>query len=341
MPNALLALLFAVMPLGAFPEEASPGDGLGLAPGDVVHRANTPGPGGTLPPPLLPPASAAGATAVAIAGAAVVARRRRHGIGDVLFVYVSGHGGSQQGFADLGASMGVEPSRVVAFDYREAWPVSDPHTASEWAPTAMAADALDRFVRSLHAAHIYLVGHSKGGAVVTELVAQWDRSPQSVPDAVIGAALLDPPIAAGILGDLQSAGWALGPVPDDGGFDPIRCDPTGCYDVRRNLGKASGVEVIAVRNPAGWITNFRDEPDGLRVYDLVDDGGGSPFWELPNIPRFVDRITDAHESVLHDDAVATCIAAEAVTPGSCAWQGDALPKAPIWGRGTAIGRFVR
>ena len=48
------------------------------------------------------------------------ARRRRSRVPDdePFFIYVPGHGGDASGFYDLAARMGIDPSRVRAFDYR-------------------------------------------------------------------------------------------------------------------------------------------------------------------------------------------------------------------------------
>ena len=98
---------------------------------------------------------------------------------------------------------------------------------------------------------VWLVGFSKGGATVAELIAAWDRGLFGPTANVEGAMLLDPPMARGMHGTLQSAGTVVGPVPDDGGYDPVDCSFLwfGCHDDRAHLGDASGVEVIVVRNP--------------------------------------------------------------------------------------------
>jgi hypothetical protein len=137
-------------------------------------------------------------------------------------------------------------------------------------------------------------------------------------DAVVGATILDPPISRGPLGLLQSLGWLHGDTADDGLFDPVRCGWSGCRDLRDGLGERSGVEVVIVRNPDAVFTNFRDRPDGVRVYDL-DDGGGSMLGRFPSLAGMWKRMGEAHESVLHDDTVADCIAAEARRTGSCVW----------------------
>ena len=322
--------LFLALSMGFAPadvEPVQPGDGLGLAPNPVARPAAAGSPRPAIPFPALPGTGAGGAIAlIAATTPAVVrgARRRRSGgrDDDPFFIYVPGHGGDASGFDDLAARMGLDSERVRAFDYR--WARSDESAvnASRWAPTARAADVLGFYVREQAKLHsqIYLVGHSKGGAVITELVSRWDADPADTVPAVSGAAILDPPISSGPLGVLQSLGFFVGGAPDDGLFDPMRCDFSGCRDVRDDLGVGAGVEVIAVRNPGADVTNFRDEPDGLRVYDLVDGKAGAlSLWWDPR--RMLQRSGEAHDSVLHSDAVADCIQAEATEPGSCRWDG--------------------
>lgn len=228
------------------------------------------------------------------------------------------------GFSDLAGRIGVDTDDVRVFDYRWAHPAADRIDASRWAPTDDAADALGAYLAAQgeHHRRIYVVGHSKGGAVIAELVARWDENPSLAPPAVTGAALLDPPIAAGFLGQLQSFGRLIGDVPDDGNYDPIKCSWLRCTDTRVDLGHNAGVEVIAIRNPDAEVTNFRDNPEGLRVFDLIDDGRSPAARWLPDIFGFLARVGEAHSSVLHHDAVAECIAAEAKLSGSCRWTGD-------------------
>jgi hypothetical protein len=136
---------------------------------------------------------------------------------------------------------------------------------------------------------------------------------------VEGAALLEAPIAKGLQGVVQSVGRHVGFIPDDGGYDPIKCTLGGlvCRDTREHLGRAAGVSVTVVRNPKAGITTFGDHPEGLRVYNASDEGpdfwetGLSSPWNLPS------RISEAHESVLRSGAVAECIVAEIEEPGTC------------------------
>lgn len=303
-------------------EFGAPGDALGLSPGD---RANPPRSPMRIP---LAPASGAGLGGAVIASA-VLARRRRLGIAqtsqDPLFVYVPGHGGGFRGFDDLAKRIGVHGDDVRVFDYRWAWPSKDPIEAAQRATADDAADALGAYLAALGAdgRPIYLVGHSKGGAVITEVVGRWDQHPEVAVESVVGAAILDPPISSGPLGLLQSLGWFHGSTADDGLFEPIRCGWTGCRDIRDNLGRDAGVEVVIIRNPDASFTNFHGRPDGVRVYDL-DDGGGGMLGRFPNIFGMWSRMGEAHNSVMHSDTVAACIAAEVKQVGSCRWP-DTVP----------------
>lgn len=312
-------------------EFGAPGDALGLSPGATTKPRRWPV---RIP---VAPASGAGLGGAVIASA-VLARRRRFGFAgdsqDPLFVYVPGHGGDPRGFDDLAKRMGVDGEDVRVFDYRWAWPSNDPIEASQRATADDAADALGAYVAALGAdgRSIYLVGHSKGGAVITDVVSRWDEHPAMAVEAVIGAAILDPPISSGPLGLLQSLGWFHGNTADDGLFDPIRCGWTGCRDIRNGLGRDSGVEVVIVRNPDAGFTNFRGRPDGVRVYDL-DDGGGSMLGRFPNIFGMWSRMGEAHNSVLHSDTVAACIAAEVKQVGSCRWPTSDPPETSGSGRG--------
>jgi len=265
-------------------------------------------------------------------------RRRGEGTGETLFIYVPGHGGDPDGFADLARRMGTPPDRVQRFDYTMVGPWNDPVEASKWVPVDDAADVLAWVIEreAQRNRRIYVVGHSKGGAVVTQMIANWDAGIGRPPPELVGAALLDPAIAPGGLGALQRLGTVVGDVPDNGGFDPIRCGPEGCRDVRVGLGRRSGIEVIAIRNREALVMNFLDDPDGLRVYD-VDSPAGDPF------ARFLDplgSLGDAHRSMLHDDATASCIAAEASRPGSCRWRAASKWRLRPFGRGRGAGPLV-
>ena len=110
----------------------------------------------------------------------------------------------------------------------------------------------------------------------------------------------------------------MGPIPDDGGYDPVDCRLfRGCVDHRDHLGERSGVEVVVLRNPKAGITSFDDRPAGLRVYDVADEGRGPLASVLHNPFSYPGRVAEAHDAVLHDRRVADCIRAEMRRPGSC------------------------
>ena len=277
-------------------------------------------------PDEAPDESIPGLLALAALAAALAALQQRRGDlspaaglsleADPVVVFVPGHGQphGSAAFADLIEHMGIADEEVRHFDYRLI-------NGGLSAPEASADVGIDDAVTGLNAylagvagdgRKIYLVGFSKGGATIAELVADWDAGRWGPSDAVVGAALLDPPIASGSLGWLQSLGRFWGPVPDDGGYNPVQCTflRFGCSDRRVGLGRESGVEVVVIRNPKAAVTSFGDDPEGLRVYNATDDGptiGGqlirNPFG-LPN------RIAEAHDAVLHDRKVADCVVAE-------------------------------
>jgi hypothetical protein len=332
---------------------AAPGDGLGLLGGDpapVTRPARPAEAPARLP--TLPGAPVAPVAGIAAAVAAVTRRRRGGGSRPAppgpapgpgaapVVIFVSGHGSDHlQTFADLQVQMNLPPERVRYFDYRFALSSEVDHVdASEEVPISDLAVALSAYVAGVTAAGVpvYLIGHSKGGAAIAEMLGRWDETPGNAIDGVTGAALLDPPIATGVLGTLQRIGAIIGPVPDNGGYDPITCDwLVLCRDRRSHLGEAAGVEVVVIRNPDAFLTSFHDRPDGLRVLDL-DDGGAHALTRLWTRGSVVGRMTEAHTSVLHHPAVAACLAEELAAPGSCRWTGGG-GAAPGW-IGTGSGR---
>lgn len=339
------------------PVEMTPGDGLTLEPGPApapVGSGFRPGAGpvrAPSPAPLgpVPLVAAAAVLAAARAGASRAGRGSRGNRtpvetepwqdvdvpappDDVLFVFIVGHGNELTAFDSMKERLGLDSGQWIDFDYR--WIVQDPShvTATQHATNDQIADTLQAFVAGLGVRQrpIYLVGFSKGGAGVAKLVARWDRSPEHAVPAVIGAALLDPPISGGLVGTLQSGGLLFDEVPDDGFYDPEHCDDAGCVDERHHLGTASGVEVFVVRNPDSSLTNFDDDPTGLRVYDLEWDGGRPDTDHLPHDPMgFIRRSSEAHSAVLDSAAVAACIAQEAHRARSCEWKGR-FPELPTW-----------
>jgi hypothetical protein len=241
---------------------------------------------------------------------------------DPLVVFVPGHGQPQgsSAFADLIEYMDIEPDDVRHFDYRFVDGGADASQASEDVGIDAAATGLNAYLGGVagDGRQIYLVGFSKGGATIAELVADWDAGRWGPSDSVVGAALLDPPISAGAQGWLQSVGRHWGPVPDDGGYDPVQCTflGFGCSDRRAGLGERSDVEVVVVRNPKAGVTSFGDRPPGLRIYEAADDGP-TVFGQLARNPlRIPSRIAQAHDAVLHDRRVAACIVSE-IGSGRC------------------------
>lgn len=307
------------------------------APGDANRLA--PDPPEPTPPVTAPaqaPASPAEAPVLPIAsilaaGAALAAGLRGRddepapgdGLGlsgDPLVVFVPGHGNGPADFHDLVDLMDLGPDDYRVFDYRWTVETTDQVHASQAAGIDSTADALNAYLAGVTDGNrkVYLVGFSKGGAGIAELVSRWDDgAPPPVP-GVVGAALLDPPISGGFQGFVQSIGKYVGPIPDDGGYNPMECDwLRRCHDNRDHLGDAAGVEVLVLRNPKAGITNFDDRPDGLRVYDVPDDGRGPLGALLHNPFTYSSRVAEAHDAVLRDQRVADCIRAEMAELGSC------------------------
>lgn len=317
-------LVLVTSPLGLHtsPEDlVAPGDGLVLSPTSIVVTPVR------LPRQLVqrvPGGFGAVAGTTALVGAAILGITRRRRDDEPFYVIVHGNGGSADDFGALLEKLGVAPDRVVAFDYSGGDPEVSSTAASRYVSTESAASALDKLVRGLAVDHsnIYSIHHSRGGAIGVSMISALDDGSRQPIDGYVGAALLDPAIGRGWLGALQRAGGFVSLIPDNGGFNVERCNDGECRDVRENLGVSSGVEVIAIRNPDAEITNFRDNPTGMRVYDLIHDGAASAWLYLPLSPVLsVLRVLKAHRSVLERAAVADCIAAEVVAAGSCVWDG--------------------
>jgi len=301
----------------------TPGEGLGLSTGPEQPDP----PSGSVPSAPSPSGPMAPLGAAMIGGAAVALamklRAERASAGPPIVVFVAGHGNGspETTFEDLVAMTGIDPEDARYFDYRWATAQQDPRSASQDAPIDDVVDALTGFLAGVsgEGRPIYVIGFSKGGAAIAGMLAEWDSEPELAIDGVTGAALLEPPIAKGLQGELQSLGRFVGFIPDDGGYDPMKCSMAGlvCRDTRKNLGKAAGVSVTVVRNPKAGITTFGDHPEGLAVYSAPDEGDDfwttllSQPWDLP------DRVSEAHESVLRSQDVADCIAAEIAAPGTC------------------------
>ncbi len=298
----------------------APGSGLGLSPSPVVVT-----PVRVPKPEPRPPRRGLGAPVglIAFSGAAALAAVRKKRDDEPFYVVVHGNGGSDDDFDTLLAKMGIASDRVVAFDYSNGDPDVSSTDASKRVSTRDAAVALDALIRTLGVDHsnIYSIHHSRGGAVGVAMIAALDDGRTAPIDGYVGAALLDPAIDGGVVGSLQRFGRFTTLLPDNGGFEPNICVDGVCRDVREGLGERSGVEVIAVRNPDAVVTNFRDNPDGLRILDLNNDGGVSAVWWLPLSPLLAAwRVSRAHASVLKHDAVASCISAEVALGGSCVWR---------------------
>jgi hypothetical protein len=338
MESLALALLMFTIPVGPPPGQAAPSDGLGLDPAPVSRSAVGPV---SVPAPITPPARSpigAGAGAglgVVALGFAARDRSRRRRDDEPYYVLVHGDGGSDEDFDELIEAMGVDPLRTIAFDYRTAARGPSSTWSSRRVDTRSAAAALDRLIRAVAVRHsnVYSIHHSRGGAIGVEMIAALDSGERPPISGYRGAALLDPAIASGDLGWLQRLGALAPRIPDNGGFDPIRCDDAGCRDIRAHLGAASGVDVIAIRNPDALITNFIDEPPGLRTLDLVNDGHQTALARWWSIPAFVHRIFEAHSSVRRHPVVAECILAESRRAGSCDWTGASRLPRLWWGRG--------
>jgi len=310
----------------------SPGAGLGLSPNPIVRPVGV----STQPAPPLLPATIPFAGALAtLAGAAAMYRSRRDE--SPLLVLVHGHGGGAENFDELVRKMDIKGARVVAFDYSWVDGGDDSTASSRSVTTDDAAAALDAYIRQLSVknSNIYSLHHSKGGAVGVSMIASLDSGSQPPIDGYRGAALLDPAIASGALGIMQSVGHGHDWLPDDGGFDPIQCDDNGCVDVREHLGEASGVDVVAIRNRDALVTNFADKPSGLRVFNLRD---GLPSALLYGA-FFLPRIFQAHNSVLAHDDVANCVRSEIALPGSCAW-GAKPPRRLFRSSGSGSSKYV-
>ncbi len=315
---------------------------------ETVPEQPTPADGGGVPSPSAPGIIGLGAMAAALAAL----QRRPGGLspsgglalepsGETIIVFVPGHGQfhGSRAFADLIDLMDLEDDAVRHFDYRWVDGGDDAGRASRDVFVDDAATALNAYLAGVagDGRPIYLVGFSKGGATIAELIADWDDGRWGPAAHIEGAALLDPPIARGTHGWLQSIGRFWGPMPDDGGYDPIDCSFLGfnCSDRRDYLGRESGVDVIVIRNPKAGVTSFGDHPRGLRVYEAADRG--PTIWgQLVRNPfGLPGRISQAHNAVLADRAVADCIVAE-VRAGVCDLpQPDRHPPLPSLTRGAA------
>lgn len=243
---------------------------------------------------------------------------------DMRVVFVPGHGSPHASsvFGDMVRLLGIDPANVRYFDYRWITGLDDHRLAAKLVSVEAASLSLNSFLAGVAAeGHpLFVVGFSKGGATMAHLVAEWDRGHPGPTDSVVGTALLDPPIASGITGWLQSLGRFWSSIPDDGGYEPYRCTVMRivCTDSRVDLGRPSGVEVLVIQNPKAGVTNVGSPPAGLRVVEVPDEGPSLLEQIRRNPLALPGRISEAHRSVLRSDAVAECIVAEMWSPGSCA-----------------------
>jgi hypothetical protein len=347
----VLVIAFAVLLL-SIPSSG----GVHLRPEDEVP----PPPGAEVAAPSPPAGSGRGfappltaALGAAVVGTAILAHRRSRGAADptspaaglaleppddALVVFVPGHGNGPEVFDDLIRQMGLDEDQVRIFDYRLATEDLDAADGSMRASLDDSADALNGYLAGLADLDrpIHLVGFSKGGVVTAELLGRWDDGAAGPADSIDSVALLDPPMAAGMHGEVQSlgrrlvagmnsllkgtfplggslaadvVGAGLHPIPDDAGYDPVSCSFLffGCDDERDHLGRASGLDPMVIRNSRSRLTNLADAPDGLRIYDAPTSVGGPWPWE----------VGAAHLSVLYEPAVADCLVAEMHETGTC------------------------
>jgi len=336
---ALLALAISFSTLASAPTTTTtlppPGAGLGLIPGSPKEPAlweiRPPEMVGGLP--LTPDRGApthgtlfAGVAAALLAALRAAAAQRRRDIAsipstppDMVVLFVSGFDQPPESeFAQLIEWMKLSPDQVRYFDYRWVKPVDDHEAATRRAGNGELVDGLHAHLAGMAAMSdrpIYLVGFSKGGAAIAGLLKRWDGHPADAVPSVVGAALLDPPISGRLFGALQSVGSFISVLPNDGGYTPTHCGflgHFGCHDTRVDLGKDSGVEVVVFRHEDSQLANFRDHPEGLRVYELEDG--------LPSGLGFSDRITTAHKAVFASPEVAACIAHEMRRVRTCEWE---------------------
>jgi hypothetical protein len=316
-------LAVSLMLWGGDAELPPPAEGLSLLPAPRSPGASRPA------LPLPPPVPAAPASVGILAAGAWAARDLRRGRREPLVVFITGYGSEAEGapFEAMIEMLGLPSGRVRTFDYRWVAPADAHPRAARQVDVDDLADGLQGYLSGLAETErpIYLVGHSLGGTTLAELVARWDRHPSLRVPEVAGAALLDPPIAGGPLGALQSSPRLLGLRPHDGGYDPIAFQwSRGWVDRREDLGLPSGVPVVVFRNPRAMVTSFWGRPKGLRVFD-VTDAGPHPLLSLvpdgTSFPRRLwrmgRRIGEAHTAMLNDRQVADCISQEMLQGGSC------------------------
>ena len=326
----LAAILLAAATTTTLPPPAA---GLELTPGPpprpaVVSRPLPPPTSSSLPPALPDLGFLTGVASALLAAVRDAAKSKRREVtpsawggvpADLNVVFVGGHGSELAGtFDEIIAALHLQSDQIHHFDYRWVESVDSHASATRDATNDEIVDGLNGFLAGLATTGqpIYLVGFSKGGAAIAGLLKEWDHHPQQAIDSVIGAAMLEPPISRGFVGWLQSP--PLSSFPNDGGYNPMECGVLSffdCTDTRASLGRMAGVDVVAFRNSHSNITNFRDSPPGLRVYDFdMPEPSGEGI-------RYIGQ---AHADVLFSSAVAACLIDEMNQPGACRWHDHQL-----------------
>jgi len=299
---ALAVLLLSIPPSGEV--HLSPHSEVPAPP--AVEAGDPPRPAGG-PEDSVPAAVVAGG-AVLIAGLTLTRRRHASGVpgavegtgpipaevspasglalqppDDALVVFVPGHGNGPEVFDELAEHMGLRDDQRITFDYRLATEDLDVVDGSMRASVGEAADALNGFIAGLAelGRPLYIVGFSKGGVTTAELLGRWDDGAYGRPEAVAGVALLDPPMAAGVHGAIQTVGHFLSRSVDW---------------VSRNVFQAPVVLPLApvvlplvavVRAPLRWLGGLVDR--------IPDDGGYDPvtcsfaFFGCDDERRFLGR----------------------------------------------------
>jgi hypothetical protein len=253
-----------------------------------------------------------------------------------LVVTVGGYGSTPGNtFGALLAAMGVGESQVKNFDWNWDGRFGSSSEASRRANIDQGLLTFRSWLDTLEPdTEISLVGHSKGAVLIAEFLASQDRV-CGYDDRIRSAVLLDPPLAAGVLGQAQSIGDGLfGLVPNDGGFKRKWNDGS---DKLNDLGRAGGVAVRIIRNPDAAVTNLGPTA-GIVMYDLADDGAGSPldaaraqrnrWYSVVNpvadlarsVAAIVGRVEEAHREITDDPRVAVAIRQEIIAPGSSVWR---------------------
>ena len=214
-----------------------------------------------------------------------------------------------RGFDDLARRIGVDGDDVRVFDYRWAWPSNDPIEASRRATRRrrrrrtrrLPGGARRRRQTDLPRRTQQGWGRDHRGCRPmgsntrsSGLMRLWGR-PSSIRRSRAGRSGCSRAWA----GFTATRPTTVCSTPSDAVGPAVGTSATAS-------GEKSGVEVVIVRNPDAGFTNFRDRPDGVRVYDL-DDGGGGMLESLPEHLRDVEpdgggaqlRAAQRHRRSLH------------------------------------------